>query len=100
MSATHYKRPHVDIFICIEMPREKNLVIKKTHPVYYIDLFINFNNGVSLNLHIEESGKEFKCSALTAAAINPSNLEKQKVIANHFFNIVVMNTVHYQLQIC
>ena len=99
MSATHYKRPHVDIFICIEMPREKNRVIKKTHPVYYVDLFINFKNGVSLNLHIEESGKEFKCSALTAAAINP-NLEKQKVIANHFFNIVVMNTVHYQLQIC
>ena len=33
MSATHYKRPHVDIFICIEMARERNRGTKKTHPV-------------------------------------------------------------------
>ena len=31
MSATCYKRPHVDIFICIEMGRERNQgIIKKT----------------------------------------------------------------------
>ena len=29
MSATHYRKPHVDIFICIEMARERNRVIKK-----------------------------------------------------------------------
>ena len=34
MSATRYKRPHVDIFICIEMARERNRIIKKNHPVY------------------------------------------------------------------
>lgn len=44
-------------------------------------------------LHIEETGKDFKCSALTAAAINPSNLEKQKVIVNHLINIVALNVV-------
>ena len=31
MSATRYKRPHVDIFICIEMRRERNQgIIKNT----------------------------------------------------------------------
>ena len=30
MSATRYKRPDVDIFICIELGRERNLSIKKT----------------------------------------------------------------------
>ena len=30
MSATRYKKQHVDILICIEMTREKNLGIKKT----------------------------------------------------------------------
>jgi hypothetical protein len=39
MSATHYKKPHVDIFICIEMARERNRVIKKKHPVYVIKVF-------------------------------------------------------------
>ena len=34
MSATRYKRPHVDIFICIEMGRERNQGIIKKHPVY------------------------------------------------------------------
>ena len=34
MSATCYKRPHVDIFICIEMARERNRVIKK-NTLYY-----------------------------------------------------------------
>ena len=34
MSATHYRKLHVDIFICIEMARERNRVIKKEHPVY------------------------------------------------------------------
>ena len=34
MSATCCKRPHVDIFICIEMRRERNLGKKKQHPVY------------------------------------------------------------------
>ena len=29
MSATRYKRPHVDIFICIEMGRERNQGIIK-----------------------------------------------------------------------
>ena len=29
MSATRYKKPHVDILICIEMTRERNLGIKK-----------------------------------------------------------------------
>ena len=39
MSATRYKRPHVDIIIVIEMARERNRVIKKKkHPVLY-----NFN---------------------------------------------------------
>ena len=35
MSATRYKKPHVDILICIEMTRERNLGIKKKHPVLY-----------------------------------------------------------------
>ena len=34
MSATRYKKPHVDILICIEMTRERNLGIKKKHPVH------------------------------------------------------------------
>ena len=29
MSATCYKKPHVDILICIEMTRERNQGIKK-----------------------------------------------------------------------
>ena len=33
MSATRYKRPDVDIFICIEMARERNRIMKKKHPV-------------------------------------------------------------------
>ena len=34
MSATRYKRPNVDIFICIEMARERNQgTKKKPHPV-------------------------------------------------------------------
>ena len=32
MSATRYKRMHVDIFICIEMPRERNSIMKKNTP--------------------------------------------------------------------
>ena len=36
MSATRYKRPHGDIFICIEMARERNQVIKKnTRYIHY-----------------------------------------------------------------
>ena len=31
MSATRYNRPHVDIFICIEMTRER-----KKHPVSFL----------------------------------------------------------------
>ena len=34
MSATRYKRPHVDIFISLEMARERNRVIKKTPGIY------------------------------------------------------------------
>ena len=30
MSATRYKKTHVDILICVEMARERNLGIKKT----------------------------------------------------------------------
>ena len=38
MSATRYKKPHVDILICIEMTRERNLGIKKnTRYVVEID---------------------------------------------------------------
>ena len=32
MSATPYKRPNVDIFICIEMARERNRIMKKKTP--------------------------------------------------------------------
>ena len=32
MPTTSYKRPHVDIFICIEMARERNRIIKKKTP--------------------------------------------------------------------
>lgn len=32
MSATRYKRMHVDIFICIEMARERNSIMKKNTP--------------------------------------------------------------------
>ena len=43
MSATPYKRPDVDIFICIEMARDRNRIMKK-HPVFlYVpstDIFI------------------------------------------------------------
>ena len=46
MSATCYKRPHVDIFICIEMGRERNLGIKKEHPV--VSLFTMFQSGLNL----------------------------------------------------
>ena len=34
MSATRYKRPHVDIFICIEMGRERNQGIIKKNTRY------------------------------------------------------------------
>jgi len=34
MSATRYKKPHVDILICIEMTRERNQGIKKTPGTY------------------------------------------------------------------
>ena len=34
MSATRYKKTHVDILICIEMTRERNLGIKKTPGIY------------------------------------------------------------------
>ena len=36
MSATCYKRPHVNIFICIEMGRVRNQVIKKHNTRYFI----------------------------------------------------------------
>ena len=36
MSATRYKRPHVNIFICIEMTRKRHLdTKKKQYPVYH-----------------------------------------------------------------
>ena len=35
MSATRYKKTHVDILICIEMTRERNQGIQK-HPVYML----------------------------------------------------------------
>ena len=42
MSATRYKKTHVDILMCIEMTRERNLGIKKTPGIYrYNLLFIN-----------------------------------------------------------
>ena len=41
MSATRYKKPHVDILICIEMTRERNLGIKKKHPVLLWAAFID-----------------------------------------------------------
>ena len=34
MSATRCKKPHADILIGIEMTRERNLGIKKKHPVF------------------------------------------------------------------
>ena len=34
MSATRCKKPHADILIGIEMTRERNLGIKKKHPVH------------------------------------------------------------------
>ena len=42
MSATRYKRPHVDIFICIEMVRERNqgIILIKKHPVYHKSIHI------------------------------------------------------------
>ena len=48
MSATRYKKPHVDILICIEMTRERNLGIKK-HPVltFFLLLKIEFSSGIN-----------------------------------------------------
>ena len=39
MSATRYKKPHVDILICIEMTRERNLGIKKTPGIFLSHAF-------------------------------------------------------------
>ena len=36
MSATCYKRPHVDTFICIQMATERNQGTKKNPPGTYI----------------------------------------------------------------
>jgi len=58
MSATHYKKLHVDIFICIEMGRERNRVIKKEHPVFLI------------TLHTRVTALNVKESSLTSEMIN------------------------------
>ena len=52
MSATRYKRPHVEIFICIEMARERNQGTKKkqkktkkkkTPGIYELHVTLNLN---------------------------------------------------------
>ena len=45
MSATPYKRPDVDIFICIEMARERNRIMKKKHPVLPEELFFSIDSA-------------------------------------------------------
>ena len=50
MSVTSYKRPHVDIFICIEMARERNRIIKKNNTRYTNGL----KQGRSNNQNLQE----------------------------------------------
>ena len=38
MSATHYKKPHVDIFICIEMARERKAGHQKKTPGIWVGI--------------------------------------------------------------
>ena len=48
MSATCYKKPHVDILICIEMTRERNLGTKKKTPGI-TSSFPTVKKGLNLN---------------------------------------------------
>ena len=45
MSATRYKKTHVDILICIEMTRERNLGIKRKHPVFLTHYLFDERNN-------------------------------------------------------
>ena len=45
MSATRYKRSHADIFMCIEMGRERNLGIKKTPGIPFLDFEFKINQN-------------------------------------------------------
>ena len=55
MSATRYKKLHIDIFICIEMARERNRVIKKKHPVYSNNSKSNHENPACPTIHPNQS---------------------------------------------
>ena len=71
MSATRYKKPHVDILICIEMTRERNLGIKKKHPVY-ITQFLMVQGSLNPKCYIRKKSKNaFKKR-------KNENFEKQK----------------------
>ena len=49
MSTTRYKRPHVDIFICIEMTRERNGGTKNKRPGIIISIPVTEINKWSIS---------------------------------------------------
>ena len=84
MSATRYKKPHVDILICIEMTRERNLGIKKKHPVYCIigarvarkgDFLKSFIRGlINMGLVFIDSSSSYRTSSSWAFALRLNDM--------------------------
>ena len=77
MSATYYKRPHVDIFFCIEMGRERNQGIKKKHPVFQEQKI----SASKFSMPVKHIGQLFQCLGFKVLIL-PLFLQKFKHLIN------------------